>query len=137
MTSSSRGGEEKSGGVRSHSASSAAPVLGDVEALLGALVGGVVGLHQPVALEALERRVHLPDVERPHLAGAGLELLAQLQAVLGTLAEQGQQGVTDAHTSPFRSSILSILRRRRRRCKGPIASLRGPGRLGCGPTARP
>ena len=70
-----------------------------MEALLGALVGGVVGLDQPVALEALERRVHLPDVERPHLAGAGFELLAQLQAVLGALAEQGQQGVTDAHTS--------------------------------------
>ena len=57
----------------------------------------VVGLDEAVPLEALQGRVHLPDVERPHLAGAGLELLPQLQPVLGTLAEQGQQGVPDAH----------------------------------------
>ena len=99
ITSSSRGGDEKSGGVRSHWSSSAAPSCGDVEALLGTLLGGVVGLDQAVPLQALQRRVHLPDVERPDLAGAGLELLAQLQPVLGTLAEQGQQGVADAHES--------------------------------------
>ena len=80
-----------------------------MEALLGTLVGRVLGLDQPVPLKALEGRVHLPDVERPHLAGAGLELLPQLQAVLGTLAEQGQQGVTDAHVLSLRCSILSIL----------------------------
>ena len=68
-----------------------------MEALLGALLGRVVGLDQPVALEALQRRVHLPHVERPDVAGPGLELLAQLQPVLGALAEQGQQGVADAH----------------------------------------
>ena len=101
MTSSSRGGEEKSGGVRSHSASSVRALLGDVEALLRAVLGRVVGLDQPVALEALQRRVHLPDVERPDLTGPGLELLAQLQAVLRTLAEQGQQGVPDAHDPRF------------------------------------
>ena len=58
-------------------------LLGDVEALLGTLVDRVLGLDEPVALEALEGRVHLPDVERPYLAGPGLELLAQLKAVLG------------------------------------------------------
>ncbi len=82
-------------------------VLGDVEALLRALLGGVFGLDEPVALEPLQRRVHLPDVERPHLAGAGLELLAQLQAVLRTLAEQGKNGVADTHEQPLiRSRIL-------------------------------
>ena len=58
---------------------------------------GVLGLDEPVPLEALEGRVHLPDVERPHLAGPGLELLSQLQPVLGTFAEKRQQGVADTH----------------------------------------
>ena len=36
----------------------------------GPLALGVVGLDEAVALEPLERRVDLPDVERPHLPGA-------------------------------------------------------------------
>ena len=44
-----------------------------------------------VALEALEGRVDLADVEGPHLAGARLELLAQLQAVLRAVAQERQQ----------------------------------------------
>ena len=113
ITSSSRGGEARSGGVRSQPASSCSPVGGDPEALLRAVVAGVVGLDQPVALQPLQRRVHLADVQRPDLAGPRLELLAQLKPVLGPLAEQRQQGVTDAHdlspVSTMLSSILSML----------------------------
>ena len=57
----------------------------------------VVGVDESVALEPLEGRVDLPDVERPHLAGSVLELLAELQPVLRSLAEQGEEGVADAH----------------------------------------
>ena len=96
--------------------------VGDVEALLGALVGRVLGLDEPVAFEALEGRVHLADVERPDLAGPGLELLPQLEAVLGPFAEQRQQGVPDAHdfTGPeiLFSNILSILPNRRGLARG-------------------
>jgi len=63
---------------------------------------------QTVALEPLQRGVHLPHVQGPDLTGAGLELLAQLEPVPGALGQQGEQGVTDAHRS-FRGS--SILRR--------------------------
>ena len=58
------------------------PVLGDPEALLRPLVRVVVGLDQPVALQPLQGLVHLAHVQRPHLAGPRLELLAQLQPVL-------------------------------------------------------
>ena len=97
MTSSSRGGDVMSGGVRSQSASSSSPAAGDAKSLLGAVVPGVVGLDESVTLEALERRVHLAHVQRPHLAGARLELLPQLEPVLRSLAEQRQQRVPDAH----------------------------------------
>ena len=97
MTSSSRGGEEKSGGVRSQPASSAAPSAVMWKPFWGPSSADVVGLDEPVALQALQRRVHLPHVQRPHLAGARLEFLPQLQSVLGALAEQGQEGVADAH----------------------------------------
>ena len=82
---------------------------GDVEPLLGTVLVGVVGLDQAVTLEALQGRVHLPDVQRPDLTGPGLEFLPELQPVLRTLAQKGQQGVADAHERSFRSSILSIL----------------------------
>ncbi len=72
-------------------------VGGDPEPLLRAGIGVVVGLDEAVALQPLQGRVHLADVERPDLAGARLELLAQLQAVLRALAEQRQQRVPDAH----------------------------------------
>ncbi len=98
ITSSSRGGDEKSGGVRSHWASSSAPSCGDVEALLRTLLSAaVVGLDQAVTLETLQGRIDLPDVERPDLAGPGLEFLPQLEPVLRPFAQEGQQGVADAH----------------------------------------
>ena len=78
------------------------------EGLLRAVLAGVVGLDEPVALEPLERRVHLAGVQRPHLAGAGLELLAQLQPVLGSLAQQGQQRMADRHAL-FLGIILGML----------------------------
>ena len=97
ITSSSRGGEARSGGVRSQPASSAGAVGGDPEALLRAVIPVIVRLDQAVTLEPLQRRVDLADVERPDLTGPRLELLAQLQPVLGPLAEQRQQRVPDAH----------------------------------------
>ena len=97
ITSSSRGGDDRSGGVRSHVGELVGAAGGEPERLLRSVVAVAVGLDEPVALEALQRRVHLTDVERPHLAGALLELLAQLQPVLRTLGEQGEQGVADAH----------------------------------------
>src|SRR5208283_1337324 len=65
------------------------------------------------SLQPLQRRVDLADVERPHLAGTGFELLAQLEPVLGPLAEQGEQGMPDTHRCSFfgimRRTILSII----------------------------
>ena len=69
---------------------------GDLVALLRPVLR-VVGLDEAVPLEALQGRVHLADVERPHLPGAGLELLAELQPVLGAVAQERQQGVPDGH----------------------------------------
>ena len=73
---------------------------GDLVALLRA-VAVVVGLHEAVPFESLQRRVHLADVQRPHLTGAGLELVTQLQPVLGAVAEQREQGMANAHTSYY------------------------------------
>ena len=97
MTSSSRGGVAVSGGVRSQSSSSARPAAVIRKRFCGPASSALVGLDQAVALEALEGRVDLADVQRPDLAGAGLELLAELEAVLRSFAQQGQQGVADAH----------------------------------------
>ena len=80
----------------------------DPVALLRSLAFAVVGLDEPVPLEALERRVHLADVERPDLARPRLELVLQPQAVLRPLAEQGKERMGDAH-GRFRSiAILSM-----------------------------
>ena len=85
----------------------------DPEPLLRPVLAGAVGLGQPVALQPAQRLVHLADVQRPHLAGPGLELLAQLQPVLRPLRQQRQQHVRDAHdfTMPdiMSSIILGIL----------------------------
>ena len=72
-----------------------------------------LGLDEPVAFEALERRVDLPDVERPYVPGTLLELLPKLQPVLRTFTEQGEQCMTDAHG-------------RARRSRGHTPWLRGP-----------
>jgi hypothetical protein len=79
--------------------------------LLGALAFLVVGLDEPVPFEALERRVDLPDVERPDLARAGLELVLESQAVLRPLAQQRKQGVGDAHERLHEANIPSSILR--------------------------
>ncbi len=81
----------------------------DPEAILRAALSGFVGFDQSVALEALERRVHLPHIERPDLSGSRLELLPQLEAVFRALAQEGQEAVTDAHRLTKPVIILSIL----------------------------
>ena len=76
---------------------------GTAGALTVRLAGDLVD--QAVADQSTERRVHLPDVERPQLGGALLELLLQGEPVLGSVREQGQQTVPDRHracTSPRR-----------------------------------
>src|SRR4051812_46314838 len=52
---------------------------------------------QTVALEAVEGRVDLPDVQRPGRAGGRVELRAQLVAVAGAALEERQQSVSDGH----------------------------------------
>ena len=98
------------------------PLGGDAEALLRAVILAAVGFDQPVTLEPLQGRVHLADVQRPDLARPRLELLPQLQPVLGPLAQQREQGVPDAHgvSSQF-SNILSMLQGILRRDNGPGA----------------
>ncbi len=117
MTSSSRGGDVWSGGVRSHSPSSPLAVARDPEVLLRTVLGGVVRFDEPVALQPLQRRVHLADVQRPHLAGSRFELLAEQQAVLGSLAQEREEGVPDTHGVTALSSIRSILLDRPARCQ--------------------
>ena len=77
-----------SDGVFSQDESSVDPASVIRKPLLRTLVVGIVRLDETVALESLECRVDLADVERPHLAGAGLELFLQLEAVLWAFAEQ-------------------------------------------------
>jgi len=98
ITSSSRGGWVMSAGVLNHVSSSFRPASVMWNTFCGpAFLPAVVGLDQLVSLEALERRVDLPDVEGPQLAGALLELLAELEAVFGPLAQECEQRVADTH----------------------------------------
>src|SRR5262245_40408793 len=63
------------------------PFASDPVALLRALAFAVVGLDESVTFEALQRRVHLADVQRPHLAGARLEFVLQPETVLWPVAQ--------------------------------------------------
>src|SRR6202030_1088857 len=81
----------------------------DPKVSLRALVAIVFRLDEPVTLEPLQCRVHLADVQRPHLARSVLELLAKLQPVLRPVTQQRQQGVADAHRPKSPGSILSIV----------------------------
>ena len=87
-------------------------IRGDPVALLLPVGVGVVRLDQSITLQARQGRVDLPDVQRPYLTGSRLELLAQAKTERGTLAEQGQEGVRDAHRrfsgASIPRSILSI-----------------------------
>ena len=114
ITSSSRGGELMSDGVRSQLRQLLGTRRGDPEALLRAVLAVTVGLDQPVPLEALQRGVDLAHVQRPDLTGPRLELLPQLQPVLGPLTEQREQGMPDAHVITLSSSILGIVAPSRR-----------------------
>ena len=92
MTSSSRGGAAQVGRGVQPLIELGCTLGRDAEALLGPVLGGVVGLDEAVALESVQRGVHLAHVEGPDVAGAGLELLTELQPVLGALAQQGRAG---------------------------------------------
>ena len=72
------------------------------DAALGVGVPGL--LDEPVAHEAVEGRVDLPDVQRPGAAGAALELAAELGAVLLALREQGHEA------RPHRHRVLPLVR---------------------------
>ena len=97
--------------MRSQSASSRVAGGRDPVPLPRALALAVVGLDEPVPLEALQRRVDLPDVERPDLARPRLELVLQPQAVLRPLAQQGEEGVGDAHEVLSKVNIPSMYTR--------------------------
>src|SRR5690606_21589684 len=79
-----------------------------VPALLGRR-RAAVRLDQTVALQPLQGGVDLADVEGPQFARPLLELLAQLQPVLGSLAQQRQQCVSHAHASRSSWTILGII----------------------------
>ena len=99
--------------MRSQSRQLLFAVGGDPVSLLRPLALAVVGLDEPVPLEALQRCVDLPDVQRPDLARSRLELVLQPQAVLRPLAEQSKEGVGDAHEAGSDISILSMYTRYR------------------------
>src|SRR5580698_2282547 len=86
---------------------------GDPEGLLRAVFAVSVGLDHTVALEPLQCRVDLAHVQRPDLAGPALELLTELQPVLGSLAQQREHRIPDAHElrllGIILGSILSIV----------------------------
>ena len=86
-----------SGGVRSQVVSSSSPAGVIRNPFCGPSSAVLVGLDEAVAFEPLQGRVHLAHVERPDLAGARLELLAELEARTSALAQQSEQGVTHAH----------------------------------------
>ena len=69
----------------------------------------VVGLDEPVPLEALEGGVDLPDVERPDLARPGLELVLEPQAVLRPFAQEREESVWDAQERLQRAIILRTI----------------------------
>ena len=64
--------------------------------LPGTSVHDVLQAHRRYLVELMQRRIDLADVQRPDLPGRRFELLAQLQPVLGSLAQQSKQRVTDA-----------------------------------------
>jgi hypothetical protein len=98
-----------SGGVFSHDESSVDPASVMWKPFCGPS-SRLVRFDESVALEALQRRVHLPDVERPHLAGARLELLLQLEAVLRAFAQQGEDCVANTHRDTRSLIIRSMVR---------------------------
>jgi hypothetical protein len=105
---------------------------GDPEDLLRAGPLRTDGLDEAVTLEPLEGQVDLADVQRPHLAGPGLELLPELQAVRRSLAQQSEQRMPDAHMRcPAALDILGSLlgissSARGHRCVAPAARARVP-----------
>jgi hypothetical protein len=80
------------------------------DAALRGLLAGAVGFHEPVTFQPSQRGIHLIRVHRPDLAGAGLELLAKLQAGLGTLAQQHEYRMADIHDRRTRHHAGSVLR---------------------------
>src|SRR4029079_13217475 len=71
------------------------------------------GFDEPVPLEPLERRVDLPDVQRPHIARSRLEFALQPQSVLRPLSQQGKECIGNAHEEDAVVDILSIYTRYR------------------------
>src|SRR4029079_6496967 len=71
------------------------------------------GFDEPVPLEPLERRVDLPDVQRPHIARSRLEFALQPQSVLRPLSQQSKECMGNAHEEDAVVDILSIYTRYR------------------------
>ena len=87
---------------------------GDPEGLLRDLLAAAIGPGKTVALQPLQRRADLAHVQRPDLAGAVLELLAESQPVLGSLAQQRAYPHEPSILDIMPSSILSIVAWRQR-----------------------
>ena len=56
-----------------------------------ARVGVVVARYETIPYEPIERRVNLPNVQRPRATRPVLEVLAKFVAVAVSLAEEGEQ----------------------------------------------
>src|SRR4051794_19161340 len=74
-------------------------------------------LHEAVALEPAERRVDLPDVQRPGRAGRRVELTSELVAVHRRPSEEREKATSDRHT--YGVCILSMYGSRGGRRAGP------------------
>ena len=74
--------------------------VGDTALTIGVTLPG--GFDEAVTLEPVERRVDLPDVERPRAAGALLELDPQLGAIHRALREEGHEPLLDRHACLLR-----------------------------------
>ena len=100
---------------------------GDPVGRLAVLLGR---LDQPVPLQPGQRRVDLPDVQRPGPAGAGLQPRPQLVAVAGAFGQQRQQPVPYRHRvllGPYEYRSTTIRARTARRLVPPAPGVAKPG----------
>ena len=74
-----------------------APGVGDDVERVAGVVLAALGDHA-VALQAVEGRIDLADVERPGGTGARLELRTELGAVARAVLKEGEEPVADGHT---------------------------------------
>ncbi len=99
--SSSRGGGSSLGTVATTRRARGDPVEGQTVGLLPRPVAGIfLDVDEAVAVESIERRVHLADVERPDASRGRLERRLQLVPVPRSVLEESEQTFTNRHSIP-------------------------------------